>query len=70
MSAGSTVDDPRIVHLRELAQEATAIRDNTKRLIAEISTHLHDSMAVADDRPRPERSRSGERRRKRRDRTP
>jgi hypothetical protein len=64
------MDDPRIAHLRELVQEAIAIRDSTKRLIAEISKHLHDSMAIADDRPRPERPQSGERRRRRRDRTP
>jgi hypothetical protein len=51
------MEDPRIDHLRELIEQAVAIRDETKRLIADIGRHLHESRSEADERPSRERRR-------------
>jgi hypothetical protein len=51
------MEDPRIHHLRELIEQAVAIRDETKRLIADIGRHLHENVSESDERPPRERRR-------------
>jgi hypothetical protein len=56
------MEDPRIHHLRELIEQAVAIRDETQRLIADIASHLHESRSEADERlPRERRRKPRER---------